>query len=80
MVGLDVVKIGNKRRDEFENEHNVISTMQVGFFVSLESILSLFLLSGLHNECIHVYRLANVVIIQLLELDSIHVEFIIILF
>ncbi len=49
MISFNVVKIGHKWRYKFENEHNVVSFLQISFFVFLKNLLFLFLHINLEN-------------------------------
>ena len=78
MIGFYVVEIRDKGEDEFEDEHDVISAMQISFLVFLECIFFLFFICCLHQESTHVGRFSNIILVYFLELESFHIEIVLI--
>lgn len=74
MIGLDVIEIRNEWRNEFENEHDVISSLEILFLVFLESILFLFFLVCLLKKGTHIWRFSDVIVIHFFKLDTFYIE------
>lgn len=72
MVSIDVVKTVNVWSDELKDKHNVISSVQVCLFVSLNSLRNLLFLFIFLNELVHIDFLSGLDDNLLLALFFLH--------
>lgn len=59
MVGSDIIKVINVGSYELENEHDIVSLIEIGLLVFLNELHYFFLLLVFYNQFVHIHFLWN---------------------